>query len=303
MRGPPRPVEIDRDSELNASAPAVHDRACPLLDEHAPSDSLPYAPPPWDLRQCRTTRFVFLRNAPSYERLSEEFAWESTWRNESEARARAEPVRYAVSTFIKSVRSRLKRNKVVDLAVEAILAMPEQGSIRLLDVGCGWGQLLGEVLQRLPAERRAACRPMGIEISAELARLSQAALTPLGGRCLHAPALEGLEQCEAASLHVIVMASFLEHEVQPLAVLRQCAEKLVPGGRVIVKVPNYASWNRSMRGARWCGFRWPDHVNYFTPDTLQAMSAKAGLRQVRMSWSDRFPLSDSLYAVLERPAR
>jgi len=294
-----------RSSEPEMSPPrsSVHDRACPLLDEAAPTDALPYAPAPWDLRQCRQTGFVFLRNAPTYERLAEEFAWESTYRNESEARARAEPVRYAISTFIKSLRSRLKRNKVVDLSVQAVLAAPSREVVRLLDVGCGRGQLLGEVLERLPAERRRQCRPMGIEISTELARLSEAALAPLGGTCLHASALEGLTRCEPDSLDVVVMASFLEHEVQPLAVLQQCARKLVAGGRVIVKVPNYASWNRRMRAERWCGFRWPDHVNYFTPETLQAMARKAGLRVQRIAWSDRFPLSDSLYAVLERPAR
>jgi 2-polyprenyl-3-methyl-5-hydroxy-6-metoxy-1,4-benzoquinol methylase len=281
----------------------LHERTCPLLDAEAPTDALPYAPPPWDLRQCRETGFVFLRNAPTYERLTEEFAWESTYRNESKARSQAEPIRYAISTFIKSLRSRLKRNKVVDLTVESVLAVPSREAVRLLDVGCGWGQLLGEVLERLPAQRRRACRPMGIEISTELARLSQEALAPLGGACLHASALEGLTRCDPDSLDVVVMASFLEHEVQPLDVLRQCAVKLAPGGRVIVKVPNYASWNRSLRGARWCGFRWPDHVNYFTPDTLRAIAIKAGLHVQRLDWSDRFPLSDSLYAVLERPVR
>lgn len=68
----------------------------------------------------------------------------------------------------------------------------------------------------------------------------------------------------------------------------------------MIKVPNYASLNRHMRGARWCGFRWPEHVNYFTPRTLRMISDRAGLKVVRMNFFDRFPFSDSLYAVLAR---
>ena len=53
-----------------------------------------------------------------------------------------------------------------------------------------------------------------------------------------------------------------------------------------------------MRGRRWCGYRWPDHVNYFTPRTLAATAERAGLAVTRMGLLDRSPLSDSLYAVL-----
>jgi hypothetical protein len=69
---------------------------------------------------------------------------------------------------------------------------------------------------------------------------------------------------------------------------------------VLVKVPNYASWNRRLRGRRWCGSRWPDHVNYFTPATLAAAALAAGLEVERMTLLDRLPVSDSLYAVLRR---
>jgi SAM-dependent methyltransferase len=155
-------------------------------------------------------------------------------------------------------------------------------------------------MDRLDDERRRRCVPHGIEISDELARRSQAALAPYGGRCVHASALDGLAGFDAASLDLIVLASFLEHELQPLPLLRECARTLRPGGRVLVKVPNYASWNRHLRGRRWCGYRWPDHVNYFTPDTLAVAARAAGLEVERMTLLDRLPISDSLYAVLRR---
>jgi hypothetical protein len=105
---------------------------------------------------------------------------------------------------------------------------------------------------------------------------------------------------ERGSVHVVVLSCILEHEIEPLPLLRRCRERLTLDGRIVVKVPNYACAGRRLRGTRWCGYRWPDHVNYFTPQTLTAMARAAGLRVVRMNAFDRWPLSDSLYAVLGR---
>jgi SAM-dependent methyltransferase len=275
-------------------------RVCPLLERESATTTLDIAPPPWVVRECRETGLVYLENPPGYDSLRAEIAWERSSAQESQRRAAAEPALYALSTAAKRFRLRvLKRNKVADLAT-AIVRGSDAPRIHLVDVGCGEGTLLGEVMDRLDDERRRRCVPHGIEISDELARRSQAALAPYGGRCVHASALDGLAGFDAASLDLIVLASFLEHELQPLPLLRECARTLRPGGRVLVKVPNYASWNRHLRGRRWCGYRWPDHVNYFTPDTLAVAARAAGLEVERMTLLDRLPISDSLYAVLRR---
>ncbi len=277
-------------------------RVCPLLERETKTVAIDVAPQPWVVRQCAETGLVYLENPPGYDSLKSELAWEVTSRREAQARAAAEPAVYAMSTAAKTFRREvMKRNKVADLAT-AIVRSCDSPQIHLLDLGCGEGRLLGTVMDRLPADVRARCVPHGVEISNELARQSAAALAPYGGRCVHAAALDGLRQFDTGSLDLTVMASFLEHEIQPLPLLRESARCLRAGGRVVVKVPNYASWNRSMRGARWCGYRWPDHVNYFTPDTLAAIAHAAGLDVERMNWLDRFPLSDSLYAVLRKPS-
>lgn len=278
-------------------------RVCPLLERQAGSVELGIAPQPWIVRQCSETGFVFLENPPGYESLQADLAWEVTSRREALARATAEPTLYAMSTAIKKFRlNTLKRNKVADLAT-AIVRNSRSAKIQMLDLGCGSGQLLGVVMDRLPAEVRDRCVPYGVEISNELAHQSTAALAPYGGQCVHASALDGMANLKDASFDLIVMSSFLEHEIQPLPLLRETARCLREGGRVLIKVPNYASWNRSFRGARWCGYRWPDHVNYFTPLTLAAIAHSASLEIERMNLFDRLPISDSLYAVLRSPAR
>lgn len=276
-------------------------RVCPLLERETSSVSLAeYAPAPWRLLKCRETGFVFLENPPGYEALQQEFAWQTTHAAEAQARQAAEPVLHSVSQSLGRFRTQvLKRNKVRDLVL-AQAAACSGPVVNLLDVGCGWGNLLSEVLATLPPEQRRRCVPYGIELSDELAATSQATLAPAGGRCLHSDALSGLARLPAGEFDVVILSSFLEHELQPLPVLRGCRVRLRPGGVVVVKVPNYASFNRLVRGRRWCGFRWPEHVNYFTPATLTAMATAAGLGVTRMRVQDRHPFSDSLYAVLRR---
>lgn len=276
-------------------------RVSPLLERETATTQLDVAPSPWIVRRCNESGLVFLENPPGYESLQSELAWEVTWQREADKRAADEPALYAMSNAAKRFRHRvLKRNKVADLAT-AIARMSPSPEIRLLDLGCGEGQLLGTVMDRLPQDIRSRCRPFGVEISNELARRSQAALAPYGGDCVHASALQGLASFEAGFFDLIVMSSFLEHEIQPLPLLREAARALRNDGRVLIKVPNYASWNRVLRGPRWCGYRWPDHVNYFTPQTLAAAAGAAGLQVERMNLFDRFPFSDSLYAVLRKP--
>ena len=286
----------------DAAAP----RVCPLAERATPTDLIEgLAPAPWIVRRCRETGFVFLENPPGYESLKQDLAWQVTSQRESQQRARTEPLRYATSRWVKHLRRNvIKRHKVADmalaLAARAAAERHDTTAVHLVDVGCGWGELLGLVMERMPPALRRRCVPHGIELSTELSRLSDAALRPYGGHCEHASAVDGMARFAAASLDVIVLSSFLEHEIAPLPLLRHCHDALRQGGVVLVKVPNHASWNRSLRGARWCGYRWPDHVNYFTPDTLRAMAEKAGLNVARMNAFDRFPLSDSLYAVLRR---
>jgi hypothetical protein len=96
------------------------------------------------------------------------------------------------------------------------------------------------------------------------------------------------------------MCSFLEHESQPLPFLKRLHQRLTPDGEIVLKVPNFSCWNRKVLGKKWSGFRFPDHVNYFTPQTLKRLAHEAGFRISRQWIIDRFPFSDNMYAVLTK---
>ena len=54
-----------------------------------------------------------------------------------------------------------------------------------------------------------------------------------------------------------------------------------------------------MRREGWGGFRVPEPVNYFTPDSLHKMAASVGLSG-EQSVLDRLPTSDNMWAVLRK---
>ena len=91
---------------------------------------------------------------------------------------------------------------------------------------------------------------------------------------------------------------FLEHEVNPVGLLKNAYNKLKDGGVIFIKVPNFNSINRLYRKEKWCGFRHPDHVNYFTPETLVKTCRKAGYSKIKMGVFDKQAFSDSMYATL-----
>ena len=277
-------------------------RISPLLAQQGREEDLAYAPAPWVLKRCMETGIIFLANPPGYEELSETYAYERTFEQDAMARRLAEPLRYALSSLLKRFRARvMRRNKMLGM-LRTLIGQSGAARIDVLDIGCGWGELLDTLMASLPPAVRQRVVPHGIEISRALAQLSGDKLAPLGGRCVHAAAQEGLQHFGAQAFDVIVMASFLEHEARPLAVLENSRKRLKPGGSIIVKVPNFACYNRMLRGARWSGFRWPDHVNYFTPHTLRALAGKAGLEVVRMTALDTTRFSDNMYAVLRARA-
>ncbi|MEX0937165.1 MAG: methyltransferase domain-containing protein [Pirellulales bacterium] len=128
-----------------------------------------------------------------------------------------------------------------------------------------------------------------------------------GGGVIQADAISGLQTVAQTlgqgAATVIVMHSYLEHEVAPLTVLQISKRLLTPSGSVIIKVPNLDCWNRHLRGREWPGFRFPDHVNYFTPATLSQLVEKSGLTIARFGWRDRSPTSDNMWLIARRSGK
>ncbi len=266
-------------------APAAIDRACPLCDtsnhEAAPSR---WSRDQWRMKECTACGLLYLENAPTYQELAENHSWTETFKAERKFRRQREPFLQAISGSLKWLRlSLLKRNKALSLIRKHV----RQGN--LLDIGCGEGKLF----EKLPAE----ITPWGVEIDEQAAGIAHERASARGGEVQMTHALDGLTCFPSAQFDGILLHSFIEHEIMPRQLLTAAAGALKENGRLIMKAPNFNAWNRHLRGDRWCGFRFPDHVNYFTPHTFRMLVEKAGLKVVQFGLMNRLPTSDNMWMV------
>jgi len=263
-------------------------RNCPYCSHNnantAPTD---FGNRTWVIKACSSCNFVYIEIAPVYESLSEDFAWEKTSVAEKARRVSKEPIRYFISEQLKSFRRTvLKRNKLPELIQKYFT----KGNV--LDIGCAGGGILTNLDQ--------IYTPHGIEISKNLALKANKKVKPRGGHVVHNDALSGLKQLHSNYFSGVILSAFLEHEINPKEVLKEIYRTLSPSGSCIIKVPNFSSINRLVRGKRWCGFRLPDHVNYFTPKNLVGMCQASGFYIRQFKFADRLPISDNMWIVIQK---
>ena len=207
---------------------------------------------------CGACRFVYLRTVPDYDQVADTFAWDKTAPAERARRAKQKWGKLdAVTRWRTRIGHWLDRTQIRQ-------SLPTGG--RVLDIGCGGSC-------RIPSGRI----PFGAEISKTLADAARSAFEAQGGSVVNAPGLDALRGFPDGFFAAILMRSYLEHERQPHEVLSDAFRCLGPGGTVFVRVPNFASVNRVAMGKAWCGFRFPDHVNYFTGASLRRLGERVRL--------------------------
>jgi SAM-dependent methyltransferase len=136
---------------------------------------------------------------------------------------------------------------------------------RALDVGCARGDLAAGLARR-------GWSVEGIEPSE-----SAAALAARHGVRVLAPTLAAAT-LEREAYDLVVLRHSLEHLTDPLGDMRAIARALAPGGRVVISLPNFASWQRARLASRWFHLDLPRHRVHFTPRSLQMLLEGASLR-------------------------
>jgi 2-polyprenyl-3-methyl-5-hydroxy-6-metoxy-1,4-benzoquinol methylase len=141
---------------------------------------------------------------------------------------------------------------------------------RILDVGCGTGELVGYL-----AERGFAAE--GLEPSIDAAAEARAR-----GRTVTSSRLEPFaERGDAVGVYDgVTFVNVMEHVPHPVAILRATRRLLAPRGIVAIRVPN--DFNDLQRSAQsqlnlppyWIAV--PDHVNYFSVRSLAALLERVG---------------------------
>jgi hypothetical protein len=258
-------------------------RDCPQCG--APADKarpLPYGTAAFRVVECTVCDQVFLDRLPPQQEFADERAWEVSSVAHAAQRKRDYPILVALQ---KATRWRMHMTKREPKNILAQNARPGP----IVEIGCAAGVNL------LPPPDGFV--PHGVEISKSLAAAADAAFRPFGGTCVQAPAIEGLATFPRGFFHGALLIGYIEHEFLPRDALVALRAVLADDAVVVVKTPNFASLNRRVMGMRWSGFRFPDHVNYFTPQTLSEIAQRAGFR-AQYGWGDRNPTSDSLWGLL-----
>lgn len=185
-----------------------------------------------------------------------------------------------------------------ELRVGAAGALGELPGGRLLDVGCGDGEL-GELMIRR------GWRVDGIEPSADACERA---------RVRGVEAVQGTldtVEPEPAAYDAVVFNHSLEHISDPVAALNKASGGLRASGRIAISVPNFDCWARRRFGRDWFHLDLPRHRVHFTERALRIALGAAGLEPER-TWTSTSPsgLAGSVQyrrlgglAVSEGPAR
>jgi SAM-dependent methyltransferase len=160
----------------------------------------------------------------------------------------------------------------------------------VLDVGAGDGTLVDAFLRR-------GREAVGLEPYASGPHIRNAEIEEMSG-----------------AWAAVIFWHSLEHLRQPAAALRHAAKLLVPGGQLVIAVPNAASLQARVFGDRWFALDLPRHLVHLRPEPLLSEIEALGLSIERVSYVrggqivfgwvhglvSRLPGQPDLYEVVRR---
>lgn len=174
---------------------------------------------------------------------------------------------------------------------------------RVLDVGCGRGVLLGALADR------------GFEVHGfEISETAAAGADPRATIRI----AERLSDADYPSGYFdqVILWHVLEHLPDPRETVAEIHRILRPGGRIVVAVPNFSSWQARWAGAAWFHLDPPRHLFHFPAKALRQLLLQGGfdclgehhfsLRQNPFGWlqsaMNRIPVlpRNGIYRLLHR---
>jgi 2-polyprenyl-3-methyl-5-hydroxy-6-metoxy-1,4-benzoquinol methylase len=141
-----------------------------------------------------------------------------------------------------------------------------QGNKNLLDYGCGTGNFL-------TAAHQSGWTITGVEPS-PIARLA-------AQRNTGSAITESLNELKDKKFSTITLWHVLEHVPDLNETLLKLKSLLEENGTLFIAVPNHASRDAQRYKSIWAGYDVPRHLWHFTPDNMQKLVSKHGLKLKR----------------------
>lgn len=152
--------------------------------------------------------------------------------------------------------------------------VPEDQSLRVLDVGCA----RGDYLARLKAAGFTDL--WGIEPSREAVQGRRD--RSLNIVCIALAAFETTERFDLITLNQV-----FEHCEDPRTSLEQLRQLLRPGGTLVMSFPNYRSLARWLFRGFWPGYDAPRHYYCFAPGNIRLLAKQCGMEVLRIRYISR----------------
>lgn len=166
------------------------------------------------------------------------------------------------SGFIPKIYEAVKK---VNLQHKVSLALGDLPVGHLLDIGCGVGDFLIQAKQ-------AGWTVQGIEPSQQARTIAsqRSNLHPLMPSEAHTLA--------DTSFDVITLWHVLEHIDDLHAQISDFVRLLKPGGRLVLALPNFKSFDAHYYGAKWAAWDVPRHLNHFCQESLLDILTPSGFQ-------------------------
>ncbi len=229
----------------------------PVFDSH---DVLYDKPGTYRLVRCNDCSLAYVNPRPSFDALI------SHYPDDYFCYAAPEAQPGIFGAMAESNARRLTQRRLQRLE-RVIGRIPSNAEI--VDVGCGLNQLLAMIR----SERGAV--GTGIDIKEQMvARIKDS----LGMPAIHGTLTDA--KLPEAKLDLVLMLEYLEHELNPGAMLAEARRVLKTGGHVAVEIPHPTGWPARFFKSRWANLDLPRHLVFFDERTLRRAFVDHGFELV-----------------------
>jgi 2-polyprenyl-3-methyl-5-hydroxy-6-metoxy-1,4-benzoquinol methylase len=171
-------------------------------------------------------------------------------------------------------------NKI--LKMTNISTINEKENLRVLDIGCGRGNLL-------KAFRRRKCDCFGVERDDFPSNSPSSDITIIKEDFLNIDFDEN-------SFDIIIIWHVLEHLTDPVSTLNKARKILKPMGNLVIAVPNIGSLQSKLFGKHWFHLDLPRHTFHFNKEALTNMLETSNLT---INWTKTGGIDQSLFGFIQ----
>ena len=158
--------------------------------------------------------------------------------------------------------------KSINLKNKYTIATEKTRKGKILDIGCGVGDFLHTMEQH-------GWEGTGVEPSEEAKAIAKKRIKA------QLFSSEEQENLTIGSFDVITMWHVLEHVDALRWQIQQLYRLCKPGGRIIIALPNYKSYDGQYYKAAWAAYDVPRHLNHFNEETIIKIFEESHLKHIK----------------------